>query len=77
MGTSDSRVLEVEIPGSSYVFITDEDLKKMARSVGKVIIGENVGTGFFLDLLDNGKVFNCFISNQHVIEDKDIEEKKD
>ena len=63
--------------GSSFVSITDEDLKKMARIVWKVIIGENVGTGFFLDLLNNGKVFNYFISNQQVIEDKDIEEKKD
>ena len=77
MGTSDSRVLEVEFPWFIFCFYNRLRFKKMARSVGKLIIGENICTGFFLDLSNNGKVFNCVISNQHVIEDKDIEEKKD
>ena len=79
MGTSDNRILEGYIPGSSLISITDktdEVLKKMAKSVGKVIIGEGIGTGFFLNLLNNGKIFNCFISCQHVINEEYIEGKK-
>lgn len=47
MGVSNSRILEEYIPGSSFKSIEDKDLEKIAKSVGKIIIGKTVLLDFF------------------------------
>ena len=73
MGASNSGKRKTE---SSFISIKDNDLKDIAKSVGKITIGKTSGTGFFIDLSKNEKKFTFLITNQHLIEEENNEPKK-
>ena len=56
--------------------IKDNDLKEIAKSIGKLTIDQTIGTGFFLDLSKNEKKFNCLITNQNLIKEENNDAKK-
>ena len=63
-------------PASSLTSIEDNALKEIAKSIGKLTIGEASGIGFFVDLSKNEKKFNCLITNQNLIEEENNKTKK-
>ena len=70
------RIEEGLIKGTKEaVPIYKTDLKEMGKCICK-INGKRIGTGFFCKLKYNNSLIPVLITNNHVIDDEYIEEKK-
>ena len=52
---------------------TEIILDQMKNSVCKIHLGTKNGTGFFIQVTYNNQIFRLLITNNHVLNDKDIE----
>ena len=70
------RIEEGLIKGAKEVIPLDKtDLKEKGKCICK-INGKRIGTGFFCKLIYNNSLIPVLITNNHVIDDEYIEEKK-
>ena len=69
------ETIDEEIQGGNIIYMNN--IYKLLKSTIKIIISTGgVGTGFFIKFQRNNKNFYCFMTNQHVIKPKMIENKE-
>ena len=66
---------EVKIKGSDFIQI-DSYLYKVCKSICKIIISNEMGSGFLIKLYNGNKFIYCLMINEHVINKEAIKSKK-
>ena len=67
----------VNSPEPVSVACTKKILDQLIKCVFKINIGKNVGTGFFCKIpLEDNVIFNCLITNEHVLNEKYYKQNK-
>ena len=67
----------VNSPEPVSIACTKKILDQLIKCVFKINIGKNVGTGFFCKIpLEDNVIFNCLITNEHVLNEKYYKQNK-